>query len=104
MIVKDPRFACHCRELRRFQRYAATAGEHGAVGLRACQPVIDAVAVAAVETGLRAEPPNCVLHKPGKIGRKCRIELARIDLPSDSLDNGGTAIRRIAAAAIGMLG
>jgi hypothetical protein len=75
-----------------------------AISVLATSAIIDLVAVADVETLLRAIPPDCVLHEPRKRPRKSRVELPGVDLVGDSLDHVGAATWPVASGAIRMGG
>src|SRR5213082_1635770 len=90
--------------LRRFQRHATAALEDRAVSLLACRPIIDAMAVAAVEPGCGAKPPNRVLDEPREVGGVGGVEPPRIDAAGNPLDDGGATAGGIAAGAVGVLG
>ena len=62
--------------------------------------IIDAIPVAAVQTRLRAEPPNGVLDEAGKHLRERGIEVARIDMFGKLLHRQCAAIVTIACSAI----
>jgi hypothetical protein len=69
-----------------------------------CCRTHDAVAVAAVEPGFGAKPPNCVLNEPREIRREAGVEAARIDLAGDALDDSGATVWRVAAGAVEVVG
>src|SRR3954469_25890310 len=85
-------------------RHASAAGENRAVGLLARCAVIDAAAVAAIQPRFGAESPNRVLHEAREIGRESWVELARIDLAGDALDDRRAAAWGVAAGPVGVLG
>src|SRR5438477_5631619 len=91
-------------QLRRFQRHATAALEDRTVALLACRPIIDTVAVAAVEPGSGAKPPNRVLDEPWKVGGVGGVEPACIDAAGNPLDNRGAPAWAIAAGAVQVLG
>ena len=102
--VLDPHAASDRADFMFIERHASAAVEHRAIGLFAGGAIIDAVAVAAAEPSFGAKPPNRVLDKAREVGRESGIELARIDLTRDALDNRGAAALGVAAGSIGMLG
>src|SRR5271166_1058064 len=67
-------------------------------------PIIDAIAVADVEAGLGAVPPDRVLDEPWKRLRKAGIELPGIDPQGHGIDNVGAAAWLVAGCAIRMVG
>ena len=86
------------------RRYAITATKQLAVPVVASAVVIDPIAVANVETVLGAIPPDRALHEPRKRRRKGRVELSRIDVRRDQVDDLCAAARTVAAVAVGMVG
>ena len=66
--------------------------------------MIDAMAVAAVEPGCGAKPPNRVLDEPREVGGVGGVEPPRIDAAGNPLDDGGATAGGIAAGAVGVLG
>ena len=62
------------------QSYAITAAKQLAMPVVATGVVVDAIAVANVETVLGAVPPDCALHEPRKRRREGWIELPSIDV------------------------
>ena len=66
--------------------------------------IIDAIAVADVETELGAEPPNGVLHPPRADCRKFWIERTSVDLLGSAGHYGGAATGPVARRAIGVIG
>src|SRR5204863_8859291 len=91
-------------QLRRFQRHATAAVERRTVGLLACRPIIDTVAVAAVEPGSGAKPPNRVLDEAWKVGGVGGVEPACIDVAGNPRDNRGEAADGVTAGAVGVHG
>jgi hypothetical protein len=103
-VASRSRFTCKFARLHRFERHASAAPEDRTVGLLAWRAVVNAIAVAAVEAGFSAKPPNCELDKPGEIGREGGIEAARVDFAGDAFDDVRTTARSIAAGAVGVIG
>ena len=66
--------------------------------------IINAIAVADVETVLGAIPPDRVLDEPRKRPREGRVELPGVDVPRDGFDDAGAAARPIAGHAVGVVG
>ena len=62
--------------------------------------VVDAIAIAEVETVCRAKPPNGVLNEPRKIARKLPVEGSGVDKLGHVFDDVGTPILGIAGYAI----
>ena len=62
------------------QNYTITTTTNLAIDVIARLAIINAIAVADVEAGLGAVPPNRVLDEPGKRLRKPGIELPGVDL------------------------
>ena len=62
--------------------------------------VVDAIAIAEVETVCRAKPPNGVLNEPRKIARKLPVEGSGIDQLRHVLDDVGAAALGVAADTI----
>ena len=75
-----------------------------AVDVVARLPIIDAIAVADVEAGLGAVPPDRVLDEPRKRLRKLGIELPGIDPLRHGLYNVGAAASLVAGRTIRMVG
>ena len=75
-----------------------------AIDVGARLPIIDPIAVADVEAGLGAVPPDRVLDEPWKRLRKLRIELPGIDLLGHGLYNVGAAASLVAGCTIRMIG
>src|SRR3974390_2226380 len=67
-------------------------------------PIIDAIAVADVEAGLGAVPPDRVLDEPRKRLRKPGIELPGIDALGHGVYNVGASASLVAGCTIGMVG
>ena len=65
--------------MRIIQNYTITKLTNLAIGVIARLAIIDPIAVAHVEAGLGAVPPNRVLDEPRKRLRKAGIELPGID-------------------------
>ena len=65
--------------------------------------VVDPIAVTDVEAVLRAIPPDRALHEPRERRRECRIELPRINVRGNQIDNGRTAAWPVAGQAIGVV-
>src|SRR5437764_9689872 len=100
----QPFFLSKTGQLRRFQRHATAALEDRTVGLLACRPIIDTVAVAAVEPGSGAKSPNRVLDEARKVGGVGGVEPACIDAAGNPLDDCGAAAGSIAAGTVQVLG
>jgi hypothetical protein len=62
--------------------------------------IINLIAVANVETLLRAVVPDRVLNEPRKRSWKAAVELRGIDLLGDGFDHFGAAARPVARRAI----
>ena len=62
--------------------------------------VVDAVAVAEIETVGGAKPPNGVLNEPRKIARKVPVKGSGVDPLREVFDEVGTAALGVAASAI----
>ena len=75
-----------------------------AVNVRARLPIIDPSAVADVEAGLGAVPPDGMLNEPRKRLRKPGIELPGIDPLRHALHNVGAAAGLVAGRTIRMIG
>src|SRR5947207_6276632 len=90
--------------LRRFQRHATAALEDRTVGLLACRPIIDAVAVAAVEAGSGTKSPNRVLDEAWEVGGVGGVEPACIDAAGNPLDDCGAAAGGVTADTVQVLG
>ena len=75
-----------------------------AVDVRARLPIIDPIAVADVEAGLGAVPPDRVLDEPRKRLRKPGIELPGLDPLRHGINNVGAAANLVAGCTIGMVG
>ena len=71
-----------------------------AVDVRARLAIIDTIAVADVETGLGAVPPDRVLDEPRKRLRKPGIELPGIDPLRHGIYNVGAAARLVAGCTV----
>src|ERR1700733_14594395 len=78
--------------------------EQLAIAILTRPEVVDAVAVADIETVGRAKPPNGMLDEARENRRKPRIESAGIDLRGDVANDLGTAALAIAAYAIAVGG
>jgi hypothetical protein len=83
---------------------AITAAKQFTVPIVASDTVVDAIAIANVETVAGAVAPDRALHKAWKVFGKGRIELAGINLGGEASENVSAAAGPIAALAIGMLG
>jgi len=70
------------------------------IDVRARLPIINPIAVADVEAGLGAIPPDRVLDEPGKRLRKTRIELPGIDTLGHGLYNVGAAASLVASRTV----
>ena len=66
--------------------------------------IIDLIAVADVETLLGAVSPDRVLNEPRERPGEPAVELPRVDLLSDRLDDFGAAARPVTADPIGVVG
>src|SRR5437868_6924969 len=75
-----------------------------AVDVRARLAVIDPVAVADVEAGLGAVPPDRVLDESGKDGREVAIKRTGVDLRGRAGNDLGTAAWPVAGCAVRMFG
>ena len=71
-----------------------------AVDVIARMAIIDAIAVADIETGLGAVPPDRVLNEPWKRLRKPGIELPGIDPLRHGIYNVSTATNLVAGCTI----
>jgi hypothetical protein len=65
--------------------------EHGASDVVASSSVVDPIAVADVEFGCRAEPPDRELNKAREAGREVGVELASINPPGQATDDVSAA-------------
>jgi hypothetical protein len=61
------------------------------------------VAVADIQAEVGAKQPNAFLQQAREVRRAIGTELARIDFAGSSLDDGGTAVWRVARRSIGVL-
>ena len=86
------------------QNYTITITTNLAINVIARLAIINAIAVAHVEAGLGAEPPNRVLDEPGKRLRKPGIELPGVDPGRHGRDDVGAAASLVAGRAIRMVG
>jgi hypothetical protein len=64
--------------------------------------VVDAVAVAKIETVGGAKPPNGMLNEPGKIARKTPVKGSGVDPLRQVLDDVGATALGITGSSIGV--
>ena len=86
------------------QCYSVTYRVDLTVDVAARLAIVDAIAVADVESFLGAVPPDCLLDKAGKHRGVRGIEGARIDAVRNGGNDVGTAARSIARRPIGVAG
>ena len=83
-----------------FELFAVANSEKLAIANLARFSVVDAVAVAKIETVGGAKPPNGMLNEPWKIARKMPVEGSGVDPLREPFDDVGTAALGVAANAI----
>jgi hypothetical protein len=86
------------------QSDAITVAKQLTVPIVAAGIIVDAIAIANVETVAGAVAPDCVLHKAWEARWESRIELARIDAGCEHSENVSAAAGPVTALTIGMLG
>jgi hypothetical protein len=86
------------------QRDAITAPKQLAMPVLATGVVVNPIAIANVEAVLGAIPPNCTLHEPRKRRREGWIELARVDVGGEQLENPGAPSRPVAPISVRVVG
>jgi hypothetical protein len=86
------------------RNYTITMTANLAVNIRATLPIINAIAIAHVEAGLGAVPPDRMLDEPRKRLRKPGIELPGVDPGRHGRDDVGAAASLVAGRPIRMVG